>query len=652
MGMDNANGKPHALILKEMRLINFKRIADLTVRFSDTVTEIRGANGLGKTTVFDAFVWLLFGKDSADRKGFSVKTLDNDGNAIPRLPHEVSARLSVGGEEVELTRRLNEKWTRRRGSDTETFTGNEEERLWNGVPLSVREWGERVSSLCDEEVFKYVTSPHYFCSQKWDVQRRLLLSLAGDVTDADVMASAEEFKGLAAELGGRDAETLRKEVAARKRRVKEEMDGIPARVDERMRDAEASRRDWDALAAKARAKEAEIAEAERRLSDMAAAEEAAGAGRVGRARELSERRMELQMMEAEMAARAADAWNAWDYRRREADAERARLSAEAGAADRRAAALATELEDVRAEWRAVSAEAPDYSSLQARCPTCGREFSPDETEARRVEIEDNWNRLRADRLRKISGRGHSVKEGLLAARSGAEEARRRMGDVPDAGPEPARTPDFKADAAWAALDAEIRDMEAAAAKDDAPSAGASETDAPRHALAGMRGELSALTAELALRKVWEANVARVEELQGSLRALGEELAALEGTEYRLSRLSRARMEMVEGRINGLFKTVRFKLFERQINGGEAETCVATVGGVPWPDLNSAGRVNCGLDIINAISRAKGVSAPIFIDNAEGVNELMETGGAAGSPRRHPRRGADGAPRAVRDIKDN
>ena len=622
--MDNAQNTLRSLILREIELTNFKRLANMTVRFSDGVTTISGANGLGKTTIFDAFVWLLFGKDSSDRKAFSVKTLDKDGNAIPRLPHEVRAVLSVGGEEVEIRRRLNEKWTRRRGSSREEFTGNEEERLWNGVPLGVKEWGERVSSLCDEEVFKYVTSPTYFCTRKPDVQRRLLLSLAGDVTDADVMSSSEEFASLAAELGGRDAETLRKEVAARRRRVREEMDGIPARIDERMRDAEASRRDWDALAASVRAKEAEVAEAERRLADRGADEAASGEARVARARALSDRRVALQMAEAGLRARAADAWNAWDYARRGAEAERARLAAEASAADRRAASLATELEAVREEWRAVSAEAPDYSGLSPRCPACGREFSPDEMEARRTEIEAGWNAARADRLRSISGRGHTVKEALEAARAEAEDARRRAGLVPGAGPEPAREPDLNADAEWSALKAEIEGMEAEQAADSpAPSPGADEA---RARLAVLRSELSALSAELGLRKAWEAGAARVEELRGSLRALGEEMAELEGTEYRLGRLSKARMEMVEARINGLFSVARFKLFERQINGGEAETCVATVDGVPWPDLNSAGRVNCGLDIINAISRAKGVAAPIFIDNAEGVNDIMATAG--------------------------
>ena len=47
-----------------------------------------------------------------------------------------------------------------------------------------------------------------------------------------------------------------------------------------------------------------------------------------------------------------------------------------------------------------------------------------------------------------------------------------------------------------------------------------------------------------------------------------------------------------------------------------------VDGVPFSDLNNAGRINAGLDIINAICRFEEVYAPIFIDNAESVNKLL------------------------------
>lgn len=75
-----------------LRFLNFKSFRDKRIEFSDN-TEICGRNATGKTTVFDGFMWCLFGKDSTDRKQFNVKTLDADGNAIPKLPHEVEAGI-------------------------------------------------------------------------------------------------------------------------------------------------------------------------------------------------------------------------------------------------------------------------------------------------------------------------------------------------------------------------------------------------------------------------------------------------------------------------------------------------------------------------------------------------------------------------------
>ena len=78
------------------------------------------------------------------------------------------------------------------------------------------------------------------------------------------------------------------------------------------------------------------------------------------------------------------------------------------------------------------------------------------------------------------------------------------------------------------------------------------------------------------------------------------------------------------RINGLFSYVSFSFLKEQKNGGEKLTCFCTVNGIPYPDVNAAGKLNAGLDIINAICRTKGISAPIFIDNAESVNEIIPT----------------------------
>ena len=102
------------------------------------------------------------------------------------------------------------------------------------------------------------------------------------------------------------------------------------------------------------------------------------------------------------------------------------------------------------------------------------------------------------------------------------------------------------------------------------------------------------------------------------------MANLERTEFIITDFQKAKDNELMKRINGLFSLVSFSFVDEQLNGNEKITCVCTVDGVPFPDLNNATKINAGLDIINAICQAKGISAPIFIDNRESVNEIIPT----------------------------
>ena len=154
------------VILKTLNLINFKGVNKLSIDFNDS-TNIFGANGTGKTTVFDSFTWLLFGKDSSDRKDFELKTLDSSNVVIPKIEHEVNAVIWVDDEEVTIKRILKEKWVKQRGSLEAEFTGNETLYYWNDVPLSQKEFQNKVSQIIDETIFKLITSPTAFNSLKW-----------------------------------------------------------------------------------------------------------------------------------------------------------------------------------------------------------------------------------------------------------------------------------------------------------------------------------------------------------------------------------------------------------------------------------------------------------------------------------------------------
>ena len=102
--------------LKSLKLTHFKGIKDLEIEFTDN-TFIQGANGSGKTTIFDAFTWLLFGKNSYGQTDFEIKTLDKNGAAIPKIDHEVEAVIEVDGHETTIRRVYSEKWVKQRGAE-------------------------------------------------------------------------------------------------------------------------------------------------------------------------------------------------------------------------------------------------------------------------------------------------------------------------------------------------------------------------------------------------------------------------------------------------------------------------------------------------------------------------------------------------------
>ena len=214
------------IILKQLSFVNFKGLRNLSIEFNEDITSIYADNGLGKTSIFDGFTWVLFGKDSKDRKSFGIKTYDENGTAIPRIPHEVTATLLVNDEEVTLCRRYSEKWTKKRGSAEEVFDGHEEERLYNGVPCSMKEYNEKIAALCSEEVFKFITNPLYFTRQKPDVQRAMLIRMAGGVQDSEIAKGNANFEDLLSKLTGKNLEEYKREIQAKKRRIKNELDMI------------------------------------------------------------------------------------------------------------------------------------------------------------------------------------------------------------------------------------------------------------------------------------------------------------------------------------------------------------------------------------------------------------------------------------------
>ena len=125
----------------------------------------------------------------------------------------------------------------------------------------------------------------------------------------------------------------------------------------------------------------------------------------------------------------------------------------------------------------------------------------------------------------------------------------------------------------------------------------------------------------------EAGLQRIEELKSEERTLAKEFERLEGELYLTEQFVQAKVRLLEDKINSKFSMARFKLFNTLVNGGIEEVCETTFQGIPYSSaLNNSARINIGLDIINTLSEHFQFDAPIWIDNAEAVTQLLQTKG--------------------------
>ncbi len=641
------------IIIKQLSLLNFKGVRDLTIDFDARVTDISGRNGLGKTTIFDAFTWLLFGKDSQDRKKFDLKTLDSSGRIISQLPHEVAAIITINGEEVRLTRRFTEKWVKRAGETEPVFTGNEEERFYNDVPCSAREYDAKIADICNETVFKFITSPTCFSSQSATAQKQMLFKMAGNITDKEIAAGNEDFERLLELITGKTLEEFKKEISAKKSRLNDEIADIPGRIDEKKRDLSLiADEDWAALESEREEKREQRAEVEKQLDEAAEAQRESNRLRLADIEELGKLRSQKMQRVNEVTSTATKDYYARTQNQSKLTFQVSQLRGEIQnhkqaieTAEREIKACAATRERLIAEYQklyhrseAIKAETLTFDESEFVCPTCKRPLDIADIEARQVEMTENFEKQRGERLQQVAnaieenqrlGKANNTKRAGYEAqidkhREDIAAAEKRIADI-EASPEysekltePDVRPLLASDSVIAELDNKIQQLEAKTAE-EAPQIDNADLKAKRNELTA---QIESLTSRISKRESRQRAQQRIGELESQYQSLNDEIAGLEKLEFTIIEFSKARSEAIERRINGLFSLVKFRWIETAINGAEKETCEATLDGKPYSTCSAGEKIIIGLDIINAISTSQGISAPIFIDNAESLTREL------------------------------
>lgn len=186
--------------LLKMHIQNFKGCKDREISFGEK-TAIGGVNASGKTTVFDAFTWLLFGKDSLGKSSFDIRPRDKAGNMINNVEISVEATICFGEDEYVLKKVQKQIWRKKHGTNTTEFQGNVNEFEINGYPKSEKEFKEFVHAEIYENIFNLITNPNAFNALPWKEQREALMKFVGNFSNVEIAQQfGERFQKLVPEL--------------------------------------------------------------------------------------------------------------------------------------------------------------------------------------------------------------------------------------------------------------------------------------------------------------------------------------------------------------------------------------------------------------------------------------------------------------------
>ena len=624
-----------------LTLENFRSIKNMTVNFDGRDADVLGANGTGKTTIANAICWLLIDRPMTEEADFTPKTTGTHG-----LNHKASMTVELAdGRHMTLAKDFYEKWTRKRGSAAEEFTGNVTDYYIDGVKSKKKEYTEVIETACgiDLEHMKMLMVLGYFAdTMKTDEKRRILFGMTRDFTDMDVIAANEELEGIENFLlmrGTSDKnytiEQWKKIATEQRKKLNKDLETIPARIDEASKNVAENVEDMEALNAELRRleeKKAGLEEQKRSLSTEDGKQEATRAALAGLEVDLAKQRAAY----IEQSAAANRELNAEIDRKTK---EKRDLSDKLDTLrwkHKDSLRTRTQMQEQRKalmeEYAAVAAQ--KWNAGAEVCPTCGQQMPPEQVKTMRAAFHEEQSKQKED----INRRGQACSKGKIDALAAEIETqaaditamestvRAMENDIAAKKAAMVEPPPFEETETYREITARMEELR------DGQRIRESAADGVMNSydrdIAAVKEEIAAVNLRMAKAKASEDSRARVGQLRQELKHTAEEMEYIEQGLHLCEEFVRTKARMVTDSINSRFKSIRFLLFRDQINGGLKEVCEPLIedalhgGWVEYRSANYAAQVNAKLDIVSTLMKHYGVHLPILMDQGESVTRPL------------------------------
>ncbi|MGL5460252.1 MAG: AAA family ATPase [Cetobacterium sp.] len=628
--------------LKTLELKNFKGIKNKEIKFGEK-TNIAADNGVGKSTIMDSFMWLLFDKDSSDRKNFDIKPFNVDGSIKHGLESKVKGILEIDGSLITLEKTYKEKWTKKSGEADKKFSGHETIYSIDDIPTKKKDYEEKIKEICEEKLFKLVTNPNYFASLNWKEQREIIQAIIGQIDDDKVINYNSNLEMLRTqEFDSVENHRIRTQGTIKK--LKEQLKQIPFRIDE----LESSKEEINVqeLENEREKVKLEIEKIDEVLQDSSKGNEIL----LEHKQRLFDLKNEYQEKEnhaklllnkplehfkKDLSNKKYEVQNL-AFEKKDIERNIVREESCIKELNENIKTNESKLENLRNEYRSVQKEEFELDINYTKCPTCNRELENSEEIIK--DFEEKFNFKKANRLKNINAVGKKLSLENEDTKNKIEEVNNTLAEL--------KEKLEKNNVQKSKVEQEIKDFESKInnfipkeiefvgkaeleneikmAKGDIDSFKLDDNSELKEKKRNLVDDLEGINKKIALFENNKKIDERIEELGEEERNISINIAKYEKTLFLCEEFIRTKVELSEGLINKKFKNIKFKLFNELINGGLEECCEIVIDGVPYSNANSASKINAGIEVINTLTDFYGVQAVIFIDNAESINEIAET----------------------------
>ena len=625
-------------------------------------TRVSGKNGSGKSTVMNAVMEVLTGKNADGTQPDNVRPIV-DGQEVEGVDVERTVVLDIGGKEIEIKKITKQKRERVDGAMQYVPGSNVNSYTVDGISFNQKKLDEFISeNICAPETLLACCNPNAFLSLKSTTDMRAFLeNMAGFDLNEYIKSLGAEFAEIESITKGHPIEqvqkTLNKQLSDQKKATTkaetewkyEKAKSVGMNEDEIKRLSEQKAEYEKEISA--------LDEQEKSLDDVMAAYD-----------QKSKDILDLKFEQSEVARKANEGLvqqrkaiddEIFSLEQGKKYAERDLKTAQSDLEDFSASAKMNEekLKKAQEDWKTYSGreypeenferiKAEQFDENSLICPTCGQDLPKEQAEKIRADFEQKKAKRIKDeegvktafyeakdkKLTEITESGNKAVAYLEEAKKAKEEAERKIAElkkkitslameIQKKQAELSKLPesvDLSDNAEYQKITAEIEKAESALHEMNNGSQHLREIIVKRN---GFIRECAKIDAEINnIQRKKQAHDEAVEQLYQAFRESSQKESDIQRKKDILKNFSIKKNERIASMINPVFSEFQFEFLEFTQDGNPVETCRMMSNGIEYRDMNHSKKILVQSDLLRGFQELSGLNLFVFIDDTESVND--------------------------------